>query len=275
MSTPFGIIGCGRMAQALVVPLIERELLLPENIFAVVGSEASVQKSLEKLPKGIKIVSRNDSSSKLVWDAPIQLLAVKPQQLNEVAKKANDALNQQSENQSLLISLLAGVNLKRLQEAFPYHKCVRAVPNTPALIAAGLTGISWGEGISSDQKNYVKDLFSPISDVFELEESQLDSFLALTSSGPAYVALIIEALSDGAVAAGLSRYLANSLAQKMLQGSALLLEKKELHPGELKDMVASPGGTTITALRHLEKAGVRSALIEAVIAAAERSREMI
>ena len=120
----------------------------------------------------------------------------------------------------------------------------------------------------------MEKFFKPISEVLELPETQLDAFLALASSGPAYVALIAEALADGAVAAGLPRLLANYLAHRTLFGTSLLLKEKALHPGQLKDMVASPGGTTITALRQLESAGVRSALMEAVVAAAERSREL-
>ena len=120
----------------------------------------------------------------------------------------------------------------------------------------------------------IKELFQPISEVFELQESYLDSFLALTSSGPAYVALIIEALADGAVAAGLPRSMAFHLANKTLLGSVKLLEEKNLHPAELKDMVSSPGGTTIAALRHLEESGLRSSLIEAVVLAADRSKDI-
>jgi pyrroline-5-carboxylate reductase len=108
----------------------------------------------------------------------------------------------------------------------------------------------------------------------ELPESQLDAFLALTSSGPAFVALVAEAMADGAVAAGLPRRLAMHLAHRTLAGTAALLHQRELHPGQLKDMVSSPGGTTIAGLRRLESGGLRSALIEAVLAAAERSREL-
>ena len=173
-----------------------------------------------------------------------------------------------------MISVLAGVNINRLETTFPNHACVRAVPNTPSLVAEGLTGLSWGREVSLSQKQSVHKIFNPISEVFELPEEQMDAFLALTSSGPAYVSLITEALSDGAVAAGLPRIIANDLAIKTLAGTAALLDKNKLHPAELKDMVASPGGTTIAALRHLEKAGLRSALMEAVLAAASRSREM-
>ena len=124
------------------------------------------------------------------------------------------------------------------------------------------------------QSNFESLGRAPIETATSLGASKLDAFLALTSSGPAYVAVIAEALADGAVAAGLPRNLANYLAHRTLAGTASLLNEKELHPGELKDMVASPGGTTITALRHLEKAGLRSALMEAVVLAAERSREL-
>ena len=117
-------------------------------------------------------------------------------------------------------------------------------------------------------------MFEPVSEVLELPESQLDAFLALTSSGPAYVALMAEAMADGAVAAGLPPVLAHHLAHRTLAGTAALLQEQELHPGQLKDMVASPGGTTMAALRRLEQAGVRSALIEAVVAAAEHGRAL-
>ena len=110
--------------------------------------------------------------------------------------------------------------------------------------------------------------------MLDLPESQLDAFLALTSSGPAFVALVAEAMADGAVAAGLPRALAQHLAHRTLAGTAALLHERELHPGQLKDMVSSPGGTPIAGIRCLEKAGLRSALIEAVLAAAERSRQL-
>ncbi len=120
----------------------------------------------------------------------------------------------------------------------------------------------------------MRRLFEPVGEVLELPEGQLDAFLALTSSGPAFVALVAEALADGAVGAGLPRTLAHHLAHRTLAGTAALLQEQELHPGQLKDMVTSPAGTTIAGLRQLERSGVRSALLEAVIAAAERSRAL-
>ena len=125
-----------------------------------------------------------------------------------------------------------------------------------------------------EQRLQIRRLFAGVSEVLELPEDKLDAFLALTSSGPAFVALMAEAMADGAVAAGLPRDLAHRLAHRTLAGTAALLDQRQLHPATLKDMVTSPGGTTIAGVRALERAGGRAALMEAVIAAAERSREL-
>ncbi len=274
MLSSLGVIGLGRMAQAILSPLLERGEIEPEQVFGVVGRKTSVQVVKKQLPPEVRVFSSDDPDSATVWEAPVQLLAIKPQQLKALDRTLNKNKPVLSTSRPLLISLLAGVTLQRLKQSFPKHSLVRAVPNTPALVGAGITGLSLGEEITTDQQLSVEKLFNPISEVLDLPEDQLDAFLALTSSGPAYIALIAEALADGAVAAGLPRVLANYLAHRTLYGTSLLLKEKELHPGQLKDMVASPGGTTITALRHLEKGGLRSALIEAVVAAAERSREL-
>ena len=274
MEISIGVIGFGRIAKAIVSPLLERGEYKPEHIFGIVGSTSSVQPAVSDLPKGVKVVSSEDDLSRDVWNAPLKLLAVKPQQFDKIKESVcSSKLNDQFPK-PLLISVLAGITLKSLKNAFPGHICVRAVPNTPSLVGQGLTGLTWDDEITSDQKIAVRNIFEPISEIFELPERQLDSFLALTSSGPAYIALVVEAMADGAVAAGLPRHLSNQLAHKTLSGTASLLREKGLHPAELKDMVASPAGTTISALRHLELAGLRSALIEAVVLAAQKSREL-
>ena len=263
------MIGLGRMAQALVVPLLAKGQLDPNQLLAVVGSETTASLRRTELPEGVHVVAAADSLAVDVWRAPLQLLAVKPQQLDVVAQASASV-----QGQPLLISVLAGVPLDRLQRLFPGHRCVRAVPNTPALVGAGLTALAWGDGVNAEQRLRVHDLFADVGEVLELPESKLDAFLALTSSGPAFIALVAEAMADGAVLAGLPRDLAQRLAHRTLAGTAALLDQRALHPGELKDMVASPGGTTIAGLRQLEQAGLRSALIEAVMAAAERSRQL-
>ncbi len=262
------------MAKAIISPLIEKGEYQPEHVLGIVGNTSSIPFALVDLPEGVRVLSSDDSLSREVWNAPLKLLAVKPQQFGKIRESAASFQSNDQFPKPLLISVLAGITLKSLNDAFPGHTCVRAVPNTPSLVGEGLTGLAWEDDITLDQKIVVRKIFEPISEIFELGESKLDSFLALTSSGPAYIALVLEAMADGAVAAGLPRSLSNQLAHKTLSGTASLLREKSLHPAELKDMVASPAGTTISALRHLELAGLRSALIEAVVLAAQKSRQL-
>ncbi len=270
MTPTFGVVGLGRMAQALLWPLLEAGLVEREGVRAVVAREASAA----SLRQAHQLVVETDAAA--AWTAPVVLLAVKPQQLEVAARGAAQAAAAGSAAPSggLLISVLAGVTLERLQRLFPAWHCVRAVPNTPALVRAGLTGLAFADAVPEERRRWVEQLFAQVGEVHELPEAQLDAFLALTSSGPAFVAVVAEALADGAVAAGLPRLLAQHLAHRTLAGSAALLQERDLHPGQLKDMVSSPGGTTIAGLRQLERAGLRSALIEAVLAAAERSRAL-
>ncbi len=244
------------MAQALLLPLLESGLLSPAGVRAAVASSASA----ERLTAAHGLAVSTDAGA--AWASPVVLLAVKPQQLEAVAAAVPP------ERSGLLISVLAGVTLERLQRLLPAWRCVRAVPNTPALVRQGLTGLAFSAEVGEAERAWVRELFAL------LPEPQLDAFLALTSSGPAFLALVAEAMADGAVAAGLPRALAHHLAHRTLAGTAALLDEQELHPGVLKDMVSSPGGTTIAGLRHLERQGLRSALIEAVVAAAERSRQL-
>ncbi|MFQ6537940.1 MULTISPECIES: pyrroline-5-carboxylate reductase [Aphanothece] len=257
-----GVVGLGRMALALLLPLIEAGLVPSAGVSAVVASRASA----ERLAQAHGLQVGTDPAT--AWAAPVVLLAVKPQQLEAAAAAAPAG------GSGLLISVLAGVTLERLQGLFPGWRCVRAVPNTPSLVRCGLTGLALAPDVRTEEGAWVRRLFDQVGEVHELPETQLDAFLALTSSGPGFVALLAEALADGAVAAGLPRQLAHHLTHRTLAGTAALLEAKALHPGQLKDMVSSPAGTTMAGLRQLERAGVRSALIEAVVAAAERSREL-
>ncbi len=269
-SDTVGVVGLGRMARALLLPLLESGRLARSDVRAAVATEASALKLAGEL--GVQVTT--DAAQ--AWSAPVVLLAVKPQQIDAVAAvaQAMAPASAPDGHVPLLISVLAGVPLRRLQALFPGRACVRAVPNTPALVRSGLTGLSWGEGVSGDRREEVRQLFAQVGEVLELPEPQLDPFLALTSSGPAFLALVAESMADGAVAAGLPRPLASHLAHRTMAGTAALLQGQELHPGELKDMVTSPGGTTAAGLRELERAGLRSALIEAVVAAAERSRQL-
>ena len=267
------MIGLGRMAQALVTPWLEAGLLHREQLQLSVASEASAQALRQRF--GCP-VHTEPSACLAVSEL---LLALKPQQLDGLVEQlgGRTAIAAAAANRAeppLLISVLAGVSSERLQDCFPGWRVVRTVPNTPALVRQGLVGLAFGDGVSTEQQQRVQTLFAAVGEVLELPESQLPAFLALTSSGPAFVALVAEALADGAVAAGLPRARAHHLAHRTLAGTAALLFEQELHPGELKDMVSSPAGATIAGIRVLEQSNLRSALIEAVVRAAERSREL-
>ena len=172
-----------------------------------------------------------------------------------------------------MISILAGVSLKTLETIFPKHNCIRAVTNIPITIGHGLTGISWNHGIDDKDKIFIRNIFKNSGKVFELSEDYLDIFLALTSSAPAIIALIIDALGEGGLSGGLTKKLSEELVIDMIFGTVLMMRDLDVSPSELKNRVTSPAGTTIAALRILEKKGFRSALIESIIGAMNKSKE--
>jgi pyrroline-5-carboxylate reductase len=148
------------------------------------------------------------------------------------------------------------------------------MPNTPAIVGAGMSAIALGKRVQASHRDLALRLFQAVGEVVEVPESSMDAVTALSGSGPGYVAVFLEALTDGGVAVGLSRAISTQLALQTLQGTVQLLQDRHIHPAQLKDQVTSPGGTTITGIAQLEKAGFRSAVIEAVRAAYQRSQEL-
>ena len=215
----------------------------------------------------VNIFQADSKESNLIWDCQVKLLSVKPQQLKEISE-----LDNHKKNENLLVSILAGVSLDKLIQKFPNHRCVRVVTNIPITVGKGLTGIAWGEDISEDQKLFTKKLFKNSSKIYEFTEDYLDTFLALTSSGPAIISLIIEALSDGGLSGGLQKKLSEELVMEMILGTITLIKQKNLSTADLRNLVTSPGGTTISALRVLENKNLRSALIESIVSASNRSK---
>jgi len=261
------IIGFGNFAKAIVTPLLDKKLIQPENVFCVVKSEKSIENIKKNYKYNINVFKSGSKESKIIWDCQYKLLSIKPQQLNDIS----EARIKNKDN--LIVSILAGVSINRLTQKFPDHKCVRVVSNIPITIGKGLTGISWGEEITEDQKQFTKKLFENTSKIYDFTEDYLDIFLALTSSGPAIIALIIEALSDGGLSGGLQKIISEELVMEMILGTIFLIKENKLTTSELKNLVTSPGGTTISALRVLEKKSVRAALIESIVSASNRSKE--
>ena len=268
MTDRIAIIGFGNIAKAIITPLLEKKLIKPENVYCVVKSQKSLENIKKNYKYNINVFQSNSKHSKLIWDCQVKLLSVKPQHLKDIIE-TDDIKNKEN----LLVSILAGVSLNRLAQKFPNHKCVRVVTNIPITVGKGLTGITWGVEITKDQKEFTKKLFENTSKVYEFTEDYLDIFLALTSSGPAIIALIIESLSDGGLSGGLPKTLSEELVMEMILGTISLIKENQLTTSQLKNLVTSPGGTTISALRVLEKKSVRSAFIESIVSASNRSKE--
>ena len=258
-------IGAGNMAEALIRGLI-RGGHRPEGIIA---SAPRPERAAELADRyGIDV---SPSNTEVAARAQLIVLAVKPQILSRVL----DEIAPHVSPTSLVISIADGVPIRAIEAKLPNGvRVIRTMPNTPALVDAGATAIARGPSSTDEDLIAAQRIFDSVGISVVLDEAQLDAVTGLSGSGPAYVFLILEALADGGVKVGLSRRTAQLLAAQTLFGSAKMLLETNEHPGLLKDMVTSPGGTAITGLHTLEHGGVRTTLINAVEAATRRSREL-
>lgn len=266
--TKLGMIGGGVMGEALISRLIAQKIYSPADI--LVSEPLQERRNFLATTYQIQVTDDN----RLAATAEVLFLAIKPQVFQTVVDRLNIDPVQSSGSPSLVISILAGTPLSKLEAAFPGKSIIRAMPNTPATVGAGVTAIAAGQHTQPEQLAQAQRLFTAVGEVVQVTEAQMDAVTGLSGSGPGYIALVIEALADGGVAAGLPRAIATKLAVQTVKGTAQLLQESGLHPGQLKDQVTSPGGTTIAGIAQLEKAGLRSALIEAVRAAYLRSQEL-
>lgn len=263
-SLALGVIGGGIMGEAILSRLFVRNIYAPDRV--KVADPNPQRREYLTQEYGVAVTAEN---AEVTREAEVLLLAVKPQIFDRVAPDL--ALLPAS---SLVISILAGTPLSRLQAACGDRAVVRVMPNTPATVGAGISALAPGSQVSPTQLETAKQILAAVGSVVEVSEPLLDAVTGLSGSGPAFAAAFIEALSDGGVAAGLPRAIASQLAIETVLGAATLLKEKQMHPAQLKDSVTSPGGTTIAGMVALEKGGLRSAAIEAVKAAAARSREL-
>ncbi|MGL5082374.1 MAG: pyrroline-5-carboxylate reductase [Microcoleaceae cyanobacterium] len=269
-SYKLGFIGGGVMGEALLSRLVDQNLYAAAEILV---SEPQVQRR-DFLATQYGVATTN-SNPEVIQATEAVLLAIKPQIFQTLATELAP-LEQDSKlvSSGMIISILAGVTLGQLEAAFPHRPMIRVMPNTPATVGAAISAIAPGIKVQPRHLDRAKQIFLTVGDVIEVPEYLMDAVTALSGSGPGYVAIFIEALTDGGVAAGLPRAIATQLALQTVRGTAELLYQSGLHPAELKDRVTSPGGTTIAGIAQLEQAGFRSALIEAVKAACERSKEL-
>ena len=266
MPGKLGIIGGGVMGEALLSCLLSKRMYTPDAILVSDLSHERRQLLTEQYD-----IRTTHSNIEVIEHSDVIVLATKPQVFNSVARDFSGIVVSES---PLVISILAGVSIDRLEQAAPGWPVIRAMPNTPATVGCGMTAIAIGSRAIAEHIEIAQQLFSTVGEVVQVAEPLLDGVTGLSGSGPAYVAIVIEALADGGVASGLSRTTANRLALQTVLGTAQLLQKTGMHPAVLKDRVTSPGGTTISGIACLEELGLRSALIEAVRAASSRSREL-
>ncbi|MEW6306115.1 MAG: pyrroline-5-carboxylate reductase [Verrucomicrobiota bacterium] len=261
-----GFLGAGKMATALARGFVNAKLVAPAQLIASdVSEEARAAFGKET---GAKITAFNPDVLKA---ADVLLLAVKPNQVSDVLGE----ISRQFKERHLLISIAAGVTLAKLEEKLPAGaRVIRVMPNTPALVGASATAFATGNAATGEDAAIAQKLFSSVGLALQVKESLLDAVTGLSGSGPAYAYLMIESLSDGGVAAGLPRDVATRLAAQTLLGAAKMVLETGQHPGALKDMVTSPGGTTIEGLHELEKGKLRGTLMNAVRAATEKSRRL-
>ncbi len=260
-----GFIGAGVMGGALLDGVIRAGMATPEIVCA---SDPSAERR-----EGIAGIPRDqifDSNRHLVQECGVVVLAVKPGIVPSVAAEIAGHLG----SDHLVISVAAGVSTSSLSRMLGTDRIIRAMPNTPALVGCGASAFCGGAGATEEDLQVADDLLSAVGVCVRVEESMMDAVTGLSGSGPAYVYLAIEALSDGGVKMGLPRKVATLLASQTVMGAAKMVIETGRHPGELKDQVTTPGGTTIDAIHALELAGLRRAFIEAVTAATEKSRRL-
>lgn len=254
------------MGEALLSRLVAQKIYLPDEI--IVSEPVLERRDVLAQKYDVRVTGDN----RAVLAGETLLLAIKPQVFDAVATELQGETLERS--RPLIISILAGVSLGRIETGFPQCPVVRAMPNTPATVGAGITAIAAGQHTQPAHRELAQRLFRAVGEVVEVPEALMNAVTGLSGSGPGYVAVMIEALIDGGVAAGLPRMTATQLAIHTVLGTAQLLRESGIHPAELKDRVTSPGGTTIAGIARLERSGFRSALIEAVQAAQRRAQEL-
>jgi pyrroline-5-carboxylate reductase len=260
-----GFIGAGNMAQAMIGGVLESGILQRDEIIA----SAATQKTVEKVQKEYGIYATLDN--KEIAKAEIIFLAVKPIYCEQVIKEIKDVVS----GQQIIVSIAAGKSMAWLEGQFGgQKKIIRTMPNTPALVCEGITAVCPNGNISNEELKLVCNLLESFGKAEVIPESMMDAVIAVSGSSPAYVFLFIEAMADAAVAEGMPRAQAYQFAAQSVLGSAKMVLETGKHPGELKDMVCSPAGTTIEAVRVLEQEGFRGSVMSCMRACADKSRNM-
>lgn len=261
------VIGAGNIGRALIGGMIESKLIAADHVIATRRTESALDEMAEEFP-GLRTTTSNVEA---VQEASVVLLTIKPQSRAEVVTNIRDYV----EREVLVVSVLAGITTERLQLGFGQDQpVIRAMPNTPALVDEGATAISPGTYATDDHLAMARQIFEAVGEVVTVPEEYMDAVTGLSGSGPAYVYMFIEALTDAGVKQGLSRADAAKLSAQTVYGAAKLAIETGKHPAILRDEVTTPGGTAIAAVSSLEQHGLRTMLINAVGTATQRSKEL-
>lgn len=261
-----GFIGGGNMASAIIGGMVEKKVYAPEQITAS-GKDAD---SLENLHKkyGIEVT---DDNKEIMEKSDVVFLSVKPQVLPQVIMEIAPLIK---ENQ-LFVSIAAGKTIEWIENEFNKEiKLVRCMPNTPALVGEGCTGICANAKVSEEELELVKAVFDSCGTSYQVPEHLMDVVGAVAGSAPAFVFMFMEAMADAAVAGGMPRDMAYKMASQTVLGSGKLMLETGKHPGNLKDMVCSPGGTTICGVKVLEEQGMRGAIMDALDSCIQKSKKI-
>ena len=271
MATEFAFIGSGVMAEAMIAGLLKKKLVQPEQI---VASHPRANRRDELFDKyNIRVFENNVDAVRSTQDSEtaMVLLCVKPQRLPAVLRELKGVV----ESEQLVLSIVAGAKMETISAQLENRKIIRAMPNTPAQIGRGITAWTCTDEVSEYERSQVKDLLTALGrELFVETENMIDMATSLSATGPTYIFLVMEALTDAGVHLGFSREMAKDLVQETMLGSVLFAIESHKHPAELRNMVTSPGGTSAAAIYEMEKGSLRTVLSKAVYAAYQRAEAL-
>jgi pyrroline-5-carboxylate reductase len=267
-STKLAFIGCGVMAESIIAGLLRKNLVAAEQIVATHPRASRREELTEKY--GIEVFEDNAKAVRNIsaGENSIVALCVKPQRLKGVLEELKDVVSADQ----MVLSIIAGARIETISEALDNKKIVRAMPNTPSQIGAGITAWTCEEEVSDFEKANIKALLTALGkELFVETENMIDMATSLSATGPTYIFLVMEALTDAGVHLGFSREMAKELVQETMLGAVMFAMESHKHPAELRNMVTSPGGTSADAIYQMEKGGLRTVLSKAVYAAYQRA----
>lgn len=261
-----GFIGAGNMASAMIGGMISSKSVLPQHIIASAKTETTLNRVSEAY--GINVTK---DSIEVVKNADIIIVAVKPYMYDSILSDIKEYID----NKKIIVTIAAGKSIKDVENVIGEDKkVIRTMPNTPCLVNEGMSALCPNNKITEDELELVKNIYDSFGESEVVNENLIDAVIGVSGSSPAYIFMFIEAMADCAVSYGMTRTMAYKFASQAVMGSAKMVLESGKHPGELKDMVCSPGGTTIEAVKTLEAQGLRKSVINGMTACIEKSIEM-